>query len=82
MKPKLVRITTPYFVAGVEVGVRSAPIIKYMHDWTIVRIVRHCEVKGWDCEVLGLRKTLRLYGVYMFKGNYNNENNNDLPFCK
>ncbi|GAG00096.1 unnamed protein product [marine sediment metagenome] len=59
MKPKLVRITAPYFVAGVEVGVRSAPIVGYMRNWTIVRIMRYCERKGWGCEVLGIGKAYR-----------------------
>ena len=52
---KLIRIVTPYFVAGLEYSVngnRCAPIIKYMKNWNIKRIVKYCEDKSWRIEII------------------------------
>lgn len=45
-----IRITSSYFVAGVVPGERAAPIIKYMQEWTPVRIREYCKKKGWVYE--------------------------------
>lgn len=47
-----VRITAPHFVAGVVVGKRAAPIVKYMINWDMKRIRDYCLGKGWMVEVL------------------------------
>ena len=66
MKKLLVRITAPYFVAGVEVrkifegrmGDRDeydnicAPIVKYMKKWSPLRIRDYCRKKSWRYEPL------------------------------
>ena len=44
----LLQIHAPHFVAGVIVGVRAAPIIKYMQSWSYSQIVDYCRKKGWD----------------------------------
>ena len=51
MKP-LVRIVAPHFVAGLEIGGRCAPIVRYMRTWTVERIVTYCSKKGWKAKVL------------------------------
>lgn len=43
-------IKAGHFVAGVEVGKRAAPIIKYMADWNRGRIEQYCFWKGWEVE--------------------------------
>ena len=48
----LVRIVSSWFVAGVVVGVRAAPIVKYMRNWSLVRIMQYCETRGWGCKIL------------------------------
>lgn len=46
----LIRISSSYFVAGVVVGERAAPIIKYMSNWDEYDIARYCKKKNWKCE--------------------------------
>lgn len=52
----LVRISTPpgprAFVAGVIIGERAAPIIKYMARWTLTQVQVYCSARRWRCEVL------------------------------
>lgn len=48
----LVRITSPYFVAGVVVGFRAAPIVAYMKAWNLPRIAAYCKRKGWKWEIV------------------------------
>lgn len=51
----LIRITTPWFVAGVEVlpsgKKRAAPIIHYMKDFTVNKIFSYSKKKGWKAEI-------------------------------
>ena len=63
-RPLFIRITAPYFVAGVEYRIghkingkvyrsnRCAPIIHYMKYWIIGKIIRYCKSKNWNIEVL------------------------------
>jgi hypothetical protein len=46
----LLRINSQYFVAGVVVGGRAAPIIKYMSAWSEEQIRAYCQRKGWKVE--------------------------------
>jgi len=50
------RIVAPHFVAGGEgqngVCTRAAPIIKYMCGWTGQKIIKYCQMKGWQVEKL------------------------------
>lgn len=48
----IIRITTPYFVAGVIPGFEAAPIIQYMRDWSAGQIFGYCAKKGWHAEVV------------------------------
>ena len=32
-----------------DVIIRAAPIIKYMHGWTVERVEAYCASKGWIC---------------------------------
>jgi len=53
----LVRITSGYFCAGVEPHTDfCAPIIWYMRDWSIERIIEYCQKKGWAYELLDDRR--------------------------
>ena len=53
-KMKLLQITSPYFTAGAELEdgwvIRAAPIIKYMIDWHITKLLRYATQKGWKVE--------------------------------
>jgi len=49
---ELVRVTSPHFVAGVIVGQRAAPIVRYMKEWPRERIERYCRTKNWRCETI------------------------------
>lgn len=49
---KLIRISAPHFVAGIELGGRSADIIKYMKNWPLYKIKKYCLSKGWKIEIL------------------------------
>jgi hypothetical protein len=44
---KLIMVTAPHFVAGVIVGKRAAPIIRYMKYWSEEKIAEYCAMKGW-----------------------------------
>jgi hypothetical protein len=51
----LIRISSPHFVAGVEIAKgnlanRCAPILHYMQWWTLARIKDYCKSKGWQLE--------------------------------
>lgn len=58
----LIRITAPYFVAGVVLNIRhnsfqrkptvyrAAPILAYMHGWDRERILRYALRKRWSVE--------------------------------
>lgn len=47
----MIRISAPHFVAGVDPSTgQAAPIIAYMRTWSIPRIVRYCQQKGWQWE--------------------------------
>lgn len=48
----MVRITAPWFVAGVVLGKRAAPIVRYMVPWTLDQIRAYCAKRGWQVEVL------------------------------
>lgn len=47
----LIRIVSPYFVAGVVLGskrvIRAAPILKYMKGWTKDQVLSYAKKKGW-----------------------------------
>ena len=47
---KLLHITAPHFCAGVVVGERAAPILRYMKDWSEEKIREYCRKKGWKIE--------------------------------
>ncbi len=51
----MIRITAPYFVAGVilrgECVVDAAPIVRYMIGWGFSKVERYCIRKGWKWEV-------------------------------
>lgn len=46
------RITSNYFCAGVVIGERAAPIIKYMASWSEERIRAYCASRYWLVEVV------------------------------
>jgi len=61
----LIRIISPYFVAGLEYRIGMvdfkkgketsnfcAPIIHYMKKWNIGKIISYCIKKKWEVEVL------------------------------
>ena len=50
MRGRLLRIVSPYFVAGVIVGEDAAPIIAYMARWPEAQIVAYCRRKRWTVE--------------------------------
>jgi len=60
----LIRITSPWFVAGVEIlpngSKRAAPIIHYMKNFTINKILSYSKKRGWKAMVY-------------YKGRYINE---------
>lgn len=49
----LVRIEARGFVAGVVIGERAAPVVKYMVGWEMGRIRAYCAKRGWRCEEVG-----------------------------
>lgn len=60
----MIRIVAPHFVAGICVDTgRAAPIVSYMRTWSVERIVRCCQGKGWQWETLDLEP-----GVVTVKG--------------
>lgn len=50
----LVRITSPYFVAGLVLRnntvVKYAPILHYMKTWNLTAIIEYCKRKKWHWE--------------------------------
>ena len=49
----LIRISSPWFVAGVDtVKHRAAPIIRYMAFWPPARIKAYCVTRRWIYEEL------------------------------
>jgi len=50
----MLRITAPYFVAGIVRGGRCAPIIAYMKGWKLSQIEAYCARKGWIVERMPL----------------------------
>jgi hypothetical protein len=48
----VIRIVSPYFVAGVVVGERAAPIIGYMRWWSTSKIKTYCDKKKWRYEIM------------------------------
>lgn len=68
MRNRIIRITAPHFVVGIETycgplrrrkggmsvpSHRCAPIVKYMKGWTVGEIMRYCRKKGWLYELEG-----------------------------
>jgi hypothetical protein len=52
--PELIHIRGTHhgkpFVAGVVLGKRAAPIVRYMEGWSLDRIKHHCEKMKWTVE--------------------------------
>jgi hypothetical protein len=48
----MLRIVSPYFVAGIVEQGAVAPIIKYMKGWTFEQIKAYCNKKGWTIEII------------------------------
>lgn len=46
----LLRVSSPYFVAGIVPGEVAAPILGYMMDWDEASIRFYCDQQGWDIE--------------------------------
>jgi len=46
----LLRITASHFVAGVVVGERAAPIVRYMRRWSVEKIRTCCDDREWALE--------------------------------
>lgn len=51
---RCVRIVAPHFVAGIELSgefcISAAPILHYMVGWSIIDIVKYCNMKQWYFE--------------------------------
>lgn len=43
----LLRVEAPHFVAGVVLGERAAPIVRYMVRWTEAQIRDYCARRRW-----------------------------------
>lgn len=56
------RVVAPDFVAavstkyGVVIARETAPILRYMHRWTVPRFLNYCRSKGWTVETLPQRE--------------------------
>lgn len=50
--PLMLQIVSPHFVAGVVLGERAAPIVRYMVLWDEQRIRDYCAAKRWRVEVV------------------------------
>jgi hypothetical protein len=52
----MIRIVSPYFVAGVifknTIVVRAAPIVKYMVGWHMKKVLDYCDKKDWDYDYI------------------------------
>lgn len=51
-EPRLLQIVSRYFVAGIELQRRAAPIVRYMASWPEQRIRDYCTKKGWKVHVV------------------------------
>lgn len=49
----IVQVTAPYFTAGIVVGKRAAPIVRYMTSWSVDAIRTYANRKGWRVVVIG-----------------------------
>lgn len=47
---QLYRITAQHFCAGFVLGQTYAPIIAYMAEWPLDKIIAYCKRKGWELE--------------------------------
>ncbi len=47
----LVRIIAPWFVAGVVIGERVAPIVHYVRTWNLEAIRKYCDKRKWKMEI-------------------------------
>ena len=49
------RIVAPYFVAGIEFDhlrvKKCAPIVRYMIEWSFLKVTSYCEKKKWEYEI-------------------------------
>lgn len=47
------QITTKYMCAGLVVRnqtvISTAPILKYMKGWDVLKVMEYCQKKGWTC---------------------------------
>lgn len=50
IRPSWLRITSPYFVAGIMAGGDCAPIVGYLKGKTLRFIRDYCRGKGWKLE--------------------------------
>ena len=55
----LLRISSNYFVAGIEIKnnkiISIAPIIKYMINWSMPEIKKYCKQKNWKIETINVK---------------------------
>ncbi len=46
------QVTSNYFCTGIKIEnhvvTKAAPIVGYMHGWTIGKVYNYCEKKDWD----------------------------------
>lgn len=46
-----IRVSAPHFVAGLVlqqgIVVQTAPILHYMRGWSVAKMDRYCQRKGW-----------------------------------
>jgi hypothetical protein len=50
----LIRIVSPYFVAGIDYPKRYAPILNWMRKrkWARSDIKKYCASKGWKFQII------------------------------
>ena len=52
----LIQITAPHFCAGITIKeykvIEVAPIVHYMKDWTMDRVIEYCKTKSWRLEIV------------------------------
>ena len=55
-EPHLSRIVAPHFVAGITsiegIVTEAAPIVRYMVGWRLIKAVRYCMAKRWECRAI------------------------------
>ncbi len=60
MKPKLVRVVAPHFVAGIECALgkctEAAPILKWCKGKTEDELRSYFKQKGWQASVINVEK--------------------------